>query len=310
MGGLPRGEYIWFDGELVRWSDAKIHVMTHALHYGSAAFEGIRCYSTGESTAVFRLDDHLRRFMYSMDVLGMAPKYSLDELRDAVITVVKANGLGDGYIRPIAFYNMDDYLGIDLSEYADSYSIAIGGWSYGKYLGEAFSKGSRVKTSRWRRLSKLSVPLDAKIAGYYVNSVIARLEGGDVDEVLLLDEWGYVAECSGENIFIVKGGRLYTPPVSSDILPGITRDTVILLVREELGLEVVEKRLLLSELYKADEVFMVGTAAEVSPVVEIDGFTIGDGNPGRITRRVQNLYEDVVRGRVDRYKYWLTIIDE
>ncbi len=311
MGGLPRGKYIWFDGELVEWSEARVHVMSHALHYGSAAFEGIRCYSTGEgTTVVFRLDDHLKRFQYSMSVLGMVSKYSLDELRDAVIQVVRANGLGDGYIRPIAFYNMDDYLGIDLSRYGDRYSIAIGGWSYGKYLGEAFGKGSRVKTSRWRRLSRFSVPLDAKISGYYVNSVIARLGGRGVDEVLLLDEWGYVAECSGENIFVVKNGLLYTPPVSSDILPGITRDTVILLAREVLGVEVVEKRLLLSELYKADEVFMVGTAAEVSPVVEIDGFTIGDGNPGRITRRIQDLYEDVVRGKVDRYKYWLTIIDE
>lgn len=308
---MPRGKYIWFDGELVEWSEARVHVMSHALHYGSAAFEGIRCYSTGEgTTVVFRLDDHLKRFQYSMSVLGMVSKYSLDELRDAVIQVVRANGLGDGYIRPIAFYNMDDYLGIDLSRYGDRYSIAIGGWSYGKYLGEAFGKGSRVKTSRWRRLSRFSVPLDAKISGYYVNSVIARLGGRGVDEVLLLDEWGYVAECSGENIFVVKNGLLYTPPVSSDILPGITRDTVILLAREVLGVEVVEKRLLLSELYKADEVFMVGTAAEVSPVVEIDGFTIGDGNPGRITRRIQDLYEDVVRGKVDRYKYWLTIIDE
>ncbi len=311
MGGLPRGKYIWFDGELVEWSEARVHVMSHALHYGSAAFEGIRCYSTGEgTTVVFRLDDHLKRFQYSMSVLGMVSKYSLDELRDAVIQVVRANGLGDGYIRPIAFYNMDDYLGIDLSRYGDRYSIAIGGWSYDKYRGEAFGKGSRVKTSRWRRLSRFSVPLDAKISGYYVNSVIARLGGRGVDEVLLLDEWGYVAECSGENIFVVKNGLLYTPPVSSDILPGITRDTVILLAREVLGVEVVEKRLLLSELYKADEVFMVGTAAEVSPVVEIDGFTIGDGNPGRITRRIQDLYEDVVRGKVDRYKYWLTIIDE
>lgn len=306
---MPRGVYIWFDGELVRWSDAKVHAMAHALHYGSAAFEGIRCYSNGESTAVFRLDDHLRRFQYSMAVLGMDPKYSLNELREAVIQVVRANRLGDGYIRPIAFYNMDDYLGIDLSRYGENYSIAIGGWSYGKYLSGAFSKDSRVKTSRWRRLSWSSVPLDAKITGYYVNSIIARLEGKDVDEVLLLDELGYVAECSGENIFVVKNGVLYTPPVSAAILPGITRDTIITLVREVLGLEVFEKNLLLNELYKADEVFMVGTAAEVSLVIEVDGFTIGDGRPGEITRKLPRLYEDVVRGRVDNYKHWLTIID-
>ena len=307
---MPRGEYIWLDGELVKWSDAKVHVMAHALHYGSAAFEGIRSYSTGRSTVVFRLDDHLRRFQYSMDVLGMVPRYTLDELRDAVITVVKANRLGDGYIRPIAFYSMDDYLGIDLSRYGDKYSVAIGGWNWGKYLGGAYEKGSRVKISRWRRLSKLSVPMDAKICGYYANSVIARLEGGrEYDEVLMLDEHGFVVEGSGENIFIVSGSEIYTPPESASILPGITRDTVIRLIRDELGKEVVEKNILVSELLNADEVFMVGTAAEVTPVVEVDNILIGDGAPGVVTKDLQKLYYQVVRGKIDKYSDWITIVD-
>lgn len=307
---MPRGVYIWFDGELVRWSDAKVHVMAHALHYGSAAFEGIRCYSSGEATIVFRLDDHLRRFQYSMDVLGMAPKYSLDELREAVITVVKANRLGDGYIRPIAFYSMDDYLGIDLSRYRDKYSIAIGGWNWGKYLGRAYEQGSRVKISRWRRLSRLSVPMDAKICGYYANSIIARLEGGgDYDEVLMLDEYGFVVEGSGENIFIVSDSRIYTPPESASILPGITRDTVIRLIENDLGMEVVERNVLVSELFNADEVFMVGTAAEVTPVVEVDNIVVGGGRPGPVTRSLQKLYSRVVRGEIDKYSDWITIVD-
>jgi len=240
----------------------------------------------------------------------LEPGYSIGELREAVVEVVKSNELGDGYIRPITFYCMDDYLGIDLSRYGDKYSVAIGGWNWGKYLGKAYEKESRVKISRWRRLSRLSVPMDAKICGYYANSVIARLEGsGLYDEVLMLDEHGFVAEGSGENLFIVYDLRIYTPPASASILPGITRDTVIRLIRDDLGLEVIEKNLLISELFNADEVFMVGTAAEVTPVVEVDNVVIGDGAPGVVTKDLQKLYYQVVRGKIDKYSDWITIVD-
>jgi len=295
---------------MLPWNEAKVHVMIHALHYGSAVIEGIRCYFDGSKTCVFRLDDHLRRFIRSMDIIGMKPRYNIDVLRDAVIQVVKYNRLRDGYIRPIAFYNMDDYLGIDLSRYGDRHSVAIGGWSWGKYLGDAYTKGSRVKICRWRRISRFSVPLDAKVSGYYANNIIARLGAGDkYDEVIMLDDQGYVAEGSGENIFIVTDGVIYTPSIESSILPGITRDTVIRLARDNLGVDVVEKRLQVSELYRADEVFMVGTAAEVTPVVEVDGMAIGDGKPGNITRRLQEEYDRVVRGRYPRYRDWITYVD-
>ncbi len=307
---MPRGDYIWFDGKILPWNEAKVHVMIHALHYGSAVIEGIRCYFDGSKTCVFRLDDHLRRFIRSMEIIGMKPRYSVDVLRDAVIQVVKYNRLRDGYIRPIAFYNMDDYLGIDLSNYSDKYSIAIGGWDWGKYLGEAYRKGSRVKICRWRRISRLSVPLEAKVSGYYANNIIARLEaGGEYDEVIMLDEHGYVAEGSGENIFIVKDGVIYTPSIESSILPGITRDTVIKLARDILGIQVIEKQMQPNELYRADEVFMVGTAAEVTPVIEIDGIQIGGGRPGRVTRKLQEIYENVVRGRYNEYKHWITYVN-
>lgn len=305
---MGKSRYIWFNGKIIEWEKACINVMTHSLHYGTAVFEGIRSYKTIYGIGIFRLNDHIRRFFKSMKTLGMKIRYTEGEISTVIKTILKLNRLDDAYIRPIAFYDTD-YMGIDLSKYSNEVSIAIAAWKWGKYLKKAYLTGAKVKISKWRRISPLAVPLTVKLAGIYINNVIARLEAGDeYDEVILLDSNGFISEGSGDNIFLVKDKKLLTPGLESSILPGITRDTIMVLGKEILGLKIIEKRIEPQELFDADEVFIVGTAAEVTPVTYIDNKPIGNGKPGKITRKLQNLYDNCVRGKIRKYLNWIDLI--
>lgn len=301
-----KGKYVWVNGELIEWSKATIHIVSHVVHYGTGVFEGMRAYETERGTAIFRLKDHLKRLIYSAKAYRMEIPFSLEELEDACKLIVKANELSEAYIRPIAMKDCS-VMGIDSMKCP--VKVAIAAWSWGKYLGEAYEKGCKCKTSSWRRIPPNCVPTTAKACGHYLNSQLAKMEAVELgfDEAIMLDVRGFVSEGPGENIFIVKDGRIFTPPPYASILLGITRDTIIRVARD-MGYEVYEKDLTLSELYSADEAFFTGTAAEVTPIVEVDGIRIGDGKPGRITRILQKKYEDVVRGRDEKYLDWLTFI--
>ena len=294
--------YVWFDGKIVKWEEAKVHVLTHALHYGTSIFEGIRAYWNGENLLVFRLDDHIRRMFDSAKVLGIKIPYTADELRNAILETLRANKFReDVYIRPVAFVSAQT---VTLDGRSLEVSAAVVAFPFGKYLQP---DGIRATVVSWRRVHNTMLPVMAKIGGIYVNSVLAITEARSrgYDEALLMDLNGYVVEGSGENVFVVRRGRLYTPPVHASILEGITRDTVMRLA-EDLKLPVVEKPIIREELYTADEVFLVGTAAEVTPVVEIDGRAIGEGRPGPVTTRLRDLYGRVVRGEVEKYLAWVT----
>ncbi|MEM4475001.1 MAG: branched-chain amino acid transaminase [Fervidicoccaceae archaeon] len=300
------GSKIWFDGKLIEFNEAKIHVMTHSLHYGVGVFEGIRAYRLDDgSVGVFRLDDHLRRLEFSAKIYRLKLPYTLEQLREAVIAVVRESGFGDCYIRPVVIFNTTA-LGIFPKE--RPVSVAIGAMEWEKYLGEAYRRGARVTVVKWRRPPPDVLPIGAKALGNYLNSYLATVEAREkgFDEALMLDYRGFVSEGPGENIFAVLGGKLVTPPPSASILPGITRDTIMRLARELEGVEVVEADLTLGQLLSAEEAFFVGTAAEVTPIVEVDGVSIGDGEPGPLTRRLQRLYEDLVRGRLKEYSSWIT----
>jgi len=303
---LNWGGYVWFDGKLVPFEEAKVHVMTHTLHYGVGVFEGIRAYRLGDGgVGIFRLDDHLRRLAFSAKVYRLELPYSLEVLKEAVVEVVRASGFGDCYVRPIAFINA---VQLGLYPQQRKLSVAIGVVEWGKYLGRAYESGARVVTVKWRRPPPDVLPVNAKAIGNYLNSYLASLDARErgFDEALMLDHRGFVSEGPGENVFAVKGGVAYTPPAHASILPGVTRDTVSVLLREKLGVRVEERDLTLGELYEADEVFFVGTAVEVTPVVEIDGRVIGSGEPGPLTRKLQRLYDDTVRGRLPEYSKWIT----
>lgn len=299
---------IWMDGKQVPWDDAKIHVLTHSFHYGSAAFEGIRSYRTEDGrSAVFRLPDHIRRLFDSAKILGFEIPYSFDAVSEACINTLTANSLGEGYIRPIAYIG-DGVMGVFPADNPIRLMVAV--WKWGAYLGEeALKKGIRVKVSSYTRYQPNSVMTRAKVTGNYVTGVLAKKEARALgfEEALLLDPDGYVAEGSGENIFIVRDGKLKTTPLTV-ILPGVTRAT-ILQFASDLNLEVEESRFTRDELYIADEAFFCGTASEVTPIREVDGRVIGRGGMGPITRKIQGLYFDVIRGRVPKYKDWLTSYD-
>jgi branched-chain amino acid aminotransferase len=295
-------EKIWMNGELVDWADAKIHVGTHGLHYGSGVFEGIRCYETARGPAVFRLTDHLERLHNSARLLQMRVPYTVEEIRTACHDLIAANGLPECYLRPLAFYGYGE-LGVPPGN--NPIDVVVMSWPWGAYLGdEALERGVRAKISSWERIGPNVIPHVAKATGVYLNSMLAVMEVNDAgyEEAILLTQDGYIADGSGENIFVIKGGQLSTPDLSSSILPGITRNTVIQ-IAQDLGYSVQETNLIRADLYLADEVFMCGTAAEVTPVRSVDDREIGD--PGPITREIQQAYVDTVRGRREQWSHWL-----
>ena len=295
-------EKIWMNGELVDWADAKIHVGTHGLHYGSGVFEGIRAYETATGTAVFRLTDHLARLYDSAKLLQMRLPYRLEELRLACHDVIAANGLPECYLRPIAFYGYGE-LGVPPG--GNPIDVVVMSWPWGAYLGaEGQERGIRAKVVSWKRVGPNTIPHVAKATGIYLNSMLAVVEANRAgyDEAILLTDDGYVADGSGENIFVVKDGEISTPDLSASILPGITRDTIIQ-IAQDLGYSVRERNVIRSDLYLADEVFMCGTAAEVTPLREVDDREIGD--PGPVTKEIQEAYLDTVRGRREQWSHWL-----
>jgi branched-chain amino acid aminotransferase len=293
---------IWMNGELVDWGDAKIHVGAHGLHYGSGVFEGIRCYETEDGPAVFRLTDHLKRLENSARLLHMRLPFGVEELRAATLELIGANGLSECYIRPIAFYGYGE-LGVHPRD--NPVDVVIMSWPWGAYLGEeALTQGISAKVSSWKRVGANTIPHVSKATGIYLNSMLAVIEAtnaGYTEAILLTDE-GHVADGSGENIFVVKDEIIFTPHLSTSILPGITRQSVMEIAQAH-GYAVHEGPLIRSDLYLADEVFMTGTAAEVTPVRAVDDHEIGP--PGRVTKAIQSTFFDVVRGRDERWTRWL-----
>ena len=299
---LQTVDRIWMDGELVAWEDAKVHILTHSLHYGSGVFEGIRAYTTSRGAAVFRLTDHIRRLFDSAKVYLIDIPYSVDDLVEAVKDTVRVNNLDACYIRPIVYLGYGE-MGLNPLPCPVNVSIAV--WPWGTYLGDkGIREGVRCKISSWQRHDPNAVPVAAKSTGMYGNSSMAKVEAlkAGYDEAILLSPQGYVSECTGENLFIVKKGRLLTPPVAAGALEGITQDSVSTIARD-LGYEVAESNLLRTDLYLAEEAFLTGTAAEVVPIRSVDDREIGE--PGPITRAIQETYFATVRGEVDRYKNWL-----
>jgi branched-chain amino acid aminotransferase len=300
---MQETEKIWMNGELVDWADARIHVGAHGLHYGTGVFEGIRCYDTERGPAVFRLTDHLERLENSAKLLYMQLPYSVEELRAACFDAIAANGLPACYLRPIAFYGYGE-LGVHTG--ANPVDVVIMSFPWGAYLGEDGQRqGIRAMISSWRRVGPNTIPHAAKATGVYLNSMLATHEArrAGYDEAILLTEDGHIADGPGETIFMVKDGTVFTPDLSSSILPGITRDTIIQ-IGQDLGYTVVEKALIRSDLYTADEVFMAGTAVEVTPLRSIDDHEIG---VGPVTLALQKAYEDTVQGRSDRWSHWLEL---
>jgi branched-chain amino acid aminotransferase len=298
---------IWMDGHLVDWNDAQVHVLTHGLHYAYSIFEGIRCHETADGPAIFRLDDHLQRFRNSALVYRMHLPVSIPELRDGCIDLVRANGVPAAYLRPVAFSGYGE-MGLDPTPCRIQVAIAM--WEWGAYLGEkGNAEGVRAAVSSWLRVDPRMLPPQAKCAANYANSALAKMEAltGGYDEAILLNNAGMVAEGPGENIFRVKSGVVSTPPASSGILRGVTRDTIVQVVREE-GLPFQRTDFSREELYTADELFYTGTAAGVTPIREVDGRPVGDGT-FPIAKRLQHRYEEIIHGRSARHRHWLTFVN-
>ncbi len=305
MSMSDRDGKIWMDGELVEWRDARIHVLTHTLHYGCGAFEGVRAYNTVGGTAIFRLREHTERLFNSAKILRMRIPYSLEQVMQAQIDVVKANALESCYLRPLVWIG-DEKLGV--SPKGNTIHLMIAAWAWGAYLGEeGLRRGIRVKTSSYTRHHVNITMTQAKAVSNYSNSILANMEATEdgYDEALLLDSAGFVSEGAGENIFIVKGGVIYTPDLSAGALNGITRSTVFAIC-EDLGLRLVEKRITRDEVYIADEAFFTGTAAEVTPIRELDRIQIGAGERGPVTEKIQSAFFDIVNGRNPKYASWLS----
>jgi branched-chain amino acid aminotransferase len=308
---VEQADLIWHNGELVAWEDAKIHVLTHGLHYGTGVFEGERAYDTPEGPAIFRHHDHLKRLFASAELYYMPIPYTLEELRTATHELIAANGLPACYIRPIVYRGYGQ-MGLNPLDCEVSVSIAV--WPWGAYLGaDSATRGVRAKVSSWRRISSDSLIPHAKASGQYLNSVLAKVESvkAGYEESILLDSRGLVCEGTGENIFIVRDGAIVTPPQTAGILDGISRKSILHIARD-LGYEVVERDLARAELYLADEVFMSGTAAEMVPVREIDDHRIGGGvagdGRGPVTARIQAVFLDALHGRDARYREWLDVV--
>jgi branched-chain amino acid aminotransferase len=304
---VQQADLIWQNGELVAWEDAKVHVLTHGLHYGTAVFEGIRAYETPQGTGIFRHRDHLDRLLKSAELYYMPIPYGLEELRSATHELIAANELRECYIRPLVFRGYGE---MGLYPLDAPVEVAIAVWAWGAYLGEeGKTLGIRAKVSSWRRISHDSLIPHAKASGQYLNSVLAKIESSKAgyQEAILLDSQGFVSEGSGENIFVVRDGKILTPPQTAGILDGINRKSIIQ-IASDLGYELVERNLARAELILAEEVFMTGTAAELVPVREIDDHTIGSGEPGPITREIQRVFDDALHGREPRYTDWVDVV--
>jgi branched-chain amino acid aminotransferase len=305
---VNQADLIWLNGEFVAWEDAKVHVLTHGLHYGTGVFEGIRCYDTEHGPAIFRHQDHLDRLERSAKLYYMPMPYSTDKLRQVTHELIVRNGLRSSYIRPLVYRGYGQ-MGLNPLDVPVEATVAL--WEWGAYLGEeGKTSGIRAKVSSWRRISPDSLMPHAKASGQYLNSVLAKVESvkAGYDEAILLDDHGRVCEGSGENIYVVRDGVVITPPQTASILDGINRKSLLAIARD-LGYEVLERDLARAELYLADEVFMSGTAAELVPVREIDDHDIGTGRPGEITMVLQRAFEDALHGRSERYLEWLDIVD-
>jgi branched-chain amino acid aminotransferase len=296
---------IWMDGQMVEWRDAKVHILTHTLHYGCGAFEGVRAYNTVNGTAIFRLQEHTERLMNSAKILRMKVPFTAEQLNQAQLDVVKANNLESCYLRPLLWIG-DKKLGV--SPKGNTIHAMVAAWAWGAYLGEeGLKRGIRVKTSSYTRHHVNITMTQAKAVSNYSNSILANMEATDdgYDEALLLDSAGFVSEGAGENIFVIKNGVIYTPDLSAGALNGITRNTIFHIAKD-LGLEIVQKRITRDEVYIADEAFFTGTAAEVTPIRELDRIEIGCGSRGPITEKLQNAFFDIVNGRNPKYAHWLT----
>jgi branched-chain amino acid aminotransferase len=303
---LEKSEKIWMDGELVDWDDARIHVLTHTLHYGCGVFEGIRAYATAQGPAVFRLTDHITRLFNSARIFMIDVPFTSEQLVAATKETVRVNGLDSCYIRPLVYLGYGE-MGLNPLPCPVNVSIAV--WRWGSYLGdEGIANGVRMKISSWQRHDPNAMPPAAKGTGMYLNSSMAKVEAlkGGYDEAILLSPQGYVSECTGENLFVVRGGRVITPPSSAGALEGITQSSVMTIARD-LGYDVEVGNLLRSDLYTADEAFLSGTAAEVVPIRSVDDREIG--RPGPITRSIQEVFFATVRGEVDQYKDWLELVN-
>ena len=304
---MEQADLIWHNGELIAWEDAKIHVLTHGLHYGTGVFEGERAYETQSGPAIFRHHDHLERLLTSAELYYMPVPYSLKELRAATHELIAANSLRECYIRPIVYRG---YGQMGLYPLDSPVDVTIAVWPWGTYLGEeGKANGIRAKVSSWRRIPHEALIPHAKACGQYLNSVLAKIEASKAgyDEAILLDSHGFVCEGSGENIYAVRKGTIITPPQTAGILDGISRRSIIQIARD-LGYELIERDLARAELYMADEVFLTGTAAELVPVRELDDHPIGGGLPGPITKEIQQVFDDALHGRDPRYAEWLDVV--
>lgn len=302
---MQKASKIWLNGELVDWDQAKIHVLTHGLHYGTGVFEGIRCYETDQGTVIFRMQEHVKRLFDSAKIYMMEMPYGFDDICDAIILTVKENSIPDCYVRPIAYYGYGR-MGVTPLNKVD---VAIAVWKWDEYLKSDSKEGIRCVISSWRRIDARTMPLQAKATANYANSALARIEAlkSGYDEGIMLNVDGMVAESSAENIFIVKEGMLITPPTTAGALEGVTRDTVLEIARQN-NIQYQITDITRDELYTADEVFLTGTAAGIKSVVEIDKRMIGNGEVGIMTRKLQQFFEEIVRGRDERFSKWLTYV--
>jgi branched-chain amino acid aminotransferase len=302
-------KFIWMNGKQIPWSEAQVHVLTHALHYASCVFEGMRCYETARGPAVFRLADHMRRLAESCRIYRMDLPYSEAELSRATLDLITANGLEACYVRPLVFRGYGE-MGVNPLNAPVNVIIAV--WPWGAYLGEdALENGVRIKISSWRRNSQNALPSSAKATGQYINGVLAKIESlkAGYDEAVMLNEQGFITDGSGENLFIVRDGRLTTPPIQAGCLDGITRGTVLTIARD-LGYDVTEENLVRTDLYHADECFFSGTAAEITPIREVDDRTVGEGHRGPVTKELQGAFFAATKGETERYASWLTYVND
>lgn len=302
-----KADKIWMDGDLVKWEDAKIHALSHVIHYGSGVFEGIRCYDSKKGPAIFRLDDHINRLFDSAKIFKMEPSFTKEEIKKAIVHTVNENKLKNCYIRPLIYRGFG---ALGLNPVSVPINVMIAAWDWGRYLGDdALDKGISVKISSWSRAAPNTFPMMAKICGNYVNSQLIKIDAiqDGYDEGVALDHYGYVSEGSGENIFIVRNGVVFTPPSSSAILAGITRHSIFVLARE-LDIKLRQHVLPRESLYISDEVFMTGTAAEITPITKIDNIIINKGKCGPITKKLQDQFFSIINGEVEDRHKWLTYI--